>query len=34
MEIGPIRLMIKGKEVVILFDIFLLGNDEAILGML
>ena len=34
MEIGLIRLKIKGKEVVILFDILLLGNDEVILGML
>ena len=29
-----IRLKIKGKEVVMLFDILLLENDEAILGML
>ena len=34
MEIGLIRLKIKGKEVVILFDILLLGNNEVILGML
>ena len=33
-EIGLIRLKIKGKEIVILFDILLLGNDKAILGML
>ena len=34
MEIGLIRLKIKGKEVIILFNILLLGNDEVILGML
>ena len=34
MEIGLVRLKIKDKEIVILFDILLLGNDEAILGML
>ena len=28
------RLEIKGKEIVILFDILLLGNDKVILGML
>ena len=33
-EIGPIRLKIKGKEIVILFNILLLGNDEVILGIL
>ena len=33
-EIGPIRLKIKGKEIVMLFDILLLGNDEVILEML
>ena len=34
METKPIRLKIKGKEIVILFNIFPLGNNEAILEML
>ena len=33
-EIELIRLKIKGREVVILFNILLLGNNKAILGML
>ena len=33
-ETEPIRLKIKGREVVILFNILLLGNNEVILGML
>ena len=33
-EIGPVRLKIKGKEIVILFNILPLGKDEAILGIL
>ena len=33
-ETGPIRLKIKEKDIVILFDILPLGNDEVILGML
>ena len=33
-ETGPIRLKVKGKEIIILFNILLLGNNEAILGML
>ena len=34
MEIGLIRLKIKEKEIVILFDILLLGNNKVILGIL
>ena len=33
METEPIRLKIKGREIVILFDILPLGNDEVILGI-
>ena len=33
-EIGLIRLKIKEREIVILFDILLLGNDKVILEML
>ena len=33
-EIGPIRLKIKEKEIIILFNILLLGNDKAILRIL
>jgi len=31
---GPIKIIIEGQEVVISFDILLLGKDEAVLGML
>ena len=34
MEIGPNGLRLKEKKIVILFNILLLGNNEAILGML
>jgi len=34
LEIGLIIIRIKGKEVIINFDILLLRNDEAVLGML
>ena len=34
MEIGLVWLKIKGKEIVILFDILLLENNEAILEIL
>jgi len=33
LEIGLIIIRIKGKEVMINFDILLLGNDEVVLGM-
>jgi len=34
LEIGPVITRIKGKEIIINFDILLLGNDEVVLGML
>jgi len=33
LEIGPIMIRIEGKEIMINFDILLLGNDETVLGM-
>jgi len=33
LEIGLVTVRIKGKEIIINFDILLLGNDEAVLGM-
>jgi len=33
MEIGLVIIRIKGKEIIINFNILLLGNDEAVLGM-
>jgi len=33
LEIGLVMIRIKGKEITINFDILLLGNDEAVLGM-
>jgi len=32
-KIGPIQLTIKGRLVEIFFDILLLGNNKAVLGM-
>jgi len=34
LEIGLVMIRIKGTEVMINFDILLLGNDEAVLGIL
>jgi len=34
LEIGLIIIRIEGKEVMINFDILLLGNDKVVLGML
>jgi len=34
LEIGPVIIKIKGKKIMINFNILLLGNDEAVLGML
>jgi len=34
LEIGLVIIRIKGKEIIINFDILLLGNDEAVLRML
>jgi len=33
LEIGLVIIKIEGKEVMINFNILLLGNDEAVLGM-
>jgi len=33
LEIGPVTIKIEGKEIMINFDILLLGNDKAVLGM-
>jgi len=33
LKIGLVIIRIKGKEVIMNFDILLLGNDKAVLGM-
>jgi len=33
LEIGLVIIKIKGKEIIINFDILLLGNNKAVLGM-
>jgi len=33
LEIGLVIIRIEGKEVIMNFDILLLGNDEVVLGM-
>jgi len=33
LEIGLVIIKIKGKEIIMNFNILLLGNDEVILGM-
>ena len=33
METGPVKLELEGREIVILFNILLLGKDKAVLGM-
>jgi len=33
LEIGPVIIKIKGKEITMNFNILLLGNDKAVLGM-
>ena len=33
MEIGPVKVEIKGRKVIISFNILLLGKDKAVLGM-
>ena len=30
---GPINIMVKGQEIVISFNVLLLGKDKAVLGM-
>ena len=34
MEIGLVKVEIKGRRIVIFFNILLLGKDKAVLGML
>ena len=34
METGLVKIEIKGKKIVISFNILLLGKDKAVLGML
>jgi len=34
LKIGLVIIKIKGKEIMINFDVLLLGNNEAVLGML
>jgi len=33
LEIGLVIIRIEGKEIIMNFDILLLGNDEVVLGM-
>jgi hypothetical protein len=33
LKIGPIQIVIKGRLIIISFDILLLGKDKAVLGM-
>jgi len=33
LEIGLVIIKIEGKEIIMNFDILLLGNNEAVLGM-
>jgi len=33
LKIGLVMIWIKGKEIIINFNILLLGNDKAVLGM-
>jgi len=33
LEIGPVIIRIEGKEITMNFNILLLGNDKAVLGM-
>jgi len=33
LEIGPVIIRIKGKEIIINFNILLLGNNKVVLGM-
>ena len=34
MEIGPVKVKIKGRKIVISFNVLLLGKDKAVLGIL
>ena len=33
LKIGPVIIRIEGKEIIMNFDILLLGNDEVVLGI-
>jgi len=33
LETGPVTIRIKGKEIIMNFNILLLGNNKAVLGM-
>jgi len=33
LKIGPVIIKIEGKEIIMNFDILLLGNDKTVLGM-
>jgi len=33
LEIGPVIIKIKGKEIIMNFNILLLGNNKAVLGI-
>jgi len=33
LKTGPVTTKIKGKEIIINFDILLLGNDKVVLGI-
>ena len=32
-ETGPVKLKLKGKYIIMLFNVLLLGRDETVLGM-
>jgi len=34
METGPVKVEIKGRKIIISFNILLLGKDEVVLGIL
>ena len=34
MEIGPVELEIKGRKIIVFFNILLLGKDKAVLEIL
>ena len=33
MEIGPVKVEIKGRKIIIFFNVLLLGKDKAVLGI-
>ena len=33
LEIGPVEIEVKGRKLIILFNILLLGKDKVVLGM-